>query len=98
MNPRFDDYAADPDVARPGSAEHRGCLAAGARILPVSRSRARLAGDGAHLEDCGLLRFEYEGLCGDDGLLAENELWEAGFTVREGRGESVSSLSRPRFA
>ena len=39
-----------------------------------------------NLEDCGLLRFEYEGLCGDDGLLAENELWEAGFTVREGRG------------
>ena len=39
-----------------------------------------------NLEDCGLLRFEYEGLGGADGVLAENELWEAGFTVREGRG------------
>ena len=39
-----------------------------------------------NLEDCGLLRFEYEGLGGADGLLAEEGLWETGFTVREGRG------------
>ena len=31
-----------------------------------------------NLEDCGLLRFEYEGLDGEDGLLGEKELWESG--------------------
>ena len=36
-----------PGSARPGTTEHRGCLAASARILPVPRSGARLAGDGA---------------------------------------------------
>jgi hypothetical protein len=40
-----------------------------------------------NLEDCGLLHFEYDGLLGDDGLLAEAELWRTGFSVRQGRGE-----------
>ena len=39
-----------------------------------------------NLEDCGLLRFEYEGLGGEEGLLGETELWESGFSVQEGRG------------
>ena len=39
-----------------------------------------------NLEDCGLLRFEYEGLGGEDGLFGEAELWESGFSVQEGRG------------
>ena len=38
-----------------------------------------------NLEDCGLLRFEYEGLKGADGLLGETELWSRGFSIREDR-------------
>ena len=36
-----------------------------------------------NLEDCGLLRFDYEGLAGEDGLLEETELWETGFADNE---------------
>ena len=38
-----------------------------------------------NLEDCGLLTFGYEGLNGEEGLLGEAALWNAGFSVREGR-------------
>ena len=38
-----------------------------------------------NLEDCGLLVFDYEGLTGDEGLLGETALWDAGFSVRVDR-------------
>jgi hypothetical protein len=40
-----------------------------------------------NLEDCGLLAFDYEGLCGDDGLLGEAARWETGFSIRSDRNE-----------
>ena len=46
------------------------------------------------MEDCGLLRFEYEGLTGNDGLLGESELWQTGFTTR-GDGTTEESIETP---
>ena len=87
MNPRFDDYAADPDVRGPA---RQGTEDALRRSLEYFLYRDLERGwrvTAPNLEDCGLLRFEYEGLHGADGLLAEKELWRAGFTVRGGRGD-----------
>ena len=35
-----------------------------------------------NLEDCGLLRFEYLGLTGTEGLLSEAEVWNQGIQIR----------------
>ena len=87
MNPRFDDFAADPEVRGPARQSTRDAMR---RVLEYFLYRDLERGwrvTAPNLEDCGLLRFEYEGLDGADGLLAEEELWEAGFSVREGRGQ-----------
>ena len=87
MNPRFDDFAADPEVRGPARQSTQDALR---RVLEYFLYRDLERGwrvTAPNLEDCGLLRFEYEGLDGADGLLAEEELWEAGFSVREGRGQ-----------
>ena len=87
MNPRFDDFAADPEVRGPARQSTQDAMR---RVLEYFLYRDLERGwrvTAPNLEDCGLLRFEYEGLHGDDGLLAEEDLWEAGFSVREGRGQ-----------
>ena len=86
MNLRFDDYAVDPDVRGPARQSTQDALR---RVLEYFLYRDLERGwrvTAPNLEDCGLLRFEYEGLDGEDGLLGEKRLWETGFTVREGRG------------
>ena len=86
LNPRFDDFAADPAVRGPARQSTQDALR---RVLEYFLYRDLERGwrvTAPNLEDCALLRFEYEGLHGSDGLLAEEELWETGFTVREGRG------------
>ena len=85
MNLRFEDYAADPEVRGPARQSTQDALR---RVLEYFLYRDLERGwrvTAPNLEDCGLLRFEYEGLGGEDGLLAETELWESGFSVREGR-------------
>ena len=85
MNPDFADYAADPDVR--GPARHA-TQDAFRRVLEYFLYRDLERGwrvTAPNLEDCALLRFEYEGLAGEDGLLSENGLWESGFDVQEGR-------------
>ena len=85
MNLRFDAYAVDPDVRGPARQSTQDALR---RVLEYFLYRDLERGwrvTAPNLEDCGLLRFEYEGLDGEDGLFGERELWEAGFTVREGR-------------
>ena len=87
MNPRFEKFAADPEVRGPARQSTQDALR---RVLEYFLYRDLERGwrvTAPNLEDCGLLRFEYEGLDGDNGLLAEEELWEAGFAVREGRGQ-----------
>ena len=86
MNLRFEDYAADPEVRGPARQSTRDALR---RVLEYFLYRDLERGwrvTAPNLEDCGLLRFEYEGLDGEDGLLGETELWESGFYVQEGRG------------
>ena len=102
MNPRFDTFAADPEVRGPARQSTQDALR---RVLEYFLYRDLERGwrvTAPNLEDCGLLRFEYEGLDGADGLLAEEELWEAGFAVREGprsgtlRRSSGRASPRPR--
>ena len=86
MNSRFDDFAADPEVRGPARQSTQDAMR---RVLEYFLYRDLERGwrvTAPNLEDCGLLHFEYEGLTGNDGLLAEEELWEAGLAVREGRG------------
>ena len=86
MNPRFDDYASDPEVRGPARQRTQDALRRALEYFLYRDLERGWRVTAPNLEDCGLLRFEYEGLGGDDGLLAEEELWETGFTVREGRG------------
>ena len=86
MHPRFEDYAADPEVRGPARQNTRDALR---RVIEYFLYRDLERGwrvTAPNLEDCGLLRFEYEGLGGEDGLFGETELWESGFSVQEGRG------------
>lgn len=85
MELEFTEYAADPDVRGPARQATHDALR---RVIEYFLYRDLERGwrvTAPNLEDCGLLRFEYEGLLGDESLLAEAELWEAGFSMREGR-------------
>jgi len=85
MNLHFNDFAADPEVRGPARQSTEDALR---RVLEYFLYRDLERGwrvTAPNLEDCGLLRFEYEGLRGDDGLLAEKKAWDTGFAVHEGR-------------
>ena len=79
----FADYAADPEVRGPARQTTRDALS---RVLEYLLYRDLERGwrvTAPNLEDCGLLRFDYEGLAGEDGLLDETELWETGLADNE---------------
>lgn len=81
----FAEYAADPNVRGPARVQTQDALK---KVIEyhLYRDLQRLWRVTApNLEDCGLLRFDYEGLAGDDGLLAEDAVWTEGFTTRVGR-------------
>jgi hypothetical protein len=82
MQLRFDEYAADPEVRGPAKNATNDALR---RVIDYYLYRDLQRGwrvTAPNLEDCGLLSFKYDGLIGEDGLLGETELWEAGFSVR----------------
>jgi len=77
----FEEYAADPDVRGPARNSTRDALR---RVIEYFLYRDLQRGwrvTAPNLEDCGLLEFAYEGLEGEDGLLAEKDLWTDGFAV-----------------
>jgi len=79
---RFDEYAADPDVRGPAKTATDDALR---RVINYHLYRDLQRGwrvTAPNLEDCGLLVFDYAGLTGEESLLAETELWSAGFSVR----------------
>lgn len=78
----FEEYASDPDVRGPGRQTTEDALR---RVIEYFLYRDLQRGwrvTAPNLEECGLLRFDYEGLTGDESLLAEKDLWESGFTIR----------------
>lgn len=82
MQLRFGEYAADEEVRGPAKTATNDSLR---RVIDYHLYRDLKRGwrvTAPNLEDCGLVSFDYEGLCGDDGLLNEKELWEEGFTIR----------------
>jgi hypothetical protein len=85
MDLRFTDYAQDPDVRGPARQSTNDALR---RVLEYFLYRDLERGwrvTAPNLEDCGLLGFDYEGLMGADGLLEEEELWQSGFSIQQGR-------------
>ncbi|MET0063031.1 MAG: DEAD/DEAH box helicase [Candidatus Thiodiazotropha endolucinida] len=85
MELEFAEYAADSDVRGPARQATHDALR---RVIEYFLYRDLERGwrvTAPNLEDCGLLHFEYDGLGGEDSLLSETELWEAGFSMREGR-------------
>ena len=85
MQLRFEEYAADPEVRGPARNATHDALR---RVIGYFLYRDLQRGwrvTAPNLEDCGLLTFDYGGLRGDEGLLGEAELWNTGFSVREGR-------------
>lgn len=84
---RFEDYAADPEVRGPARNATQDALR---RVIDYYLYRDLQRGwrvTAPGLEDCGLLRFEYEGLTGAEGLLGEAALWESGFKIQIERGK-----------
>ncbi len=82
---RFDDYAADSEVKGPARNSTNDALR---RVIDYYLYRDLQRGwrvTAPNLEDCGLLRFEYQGLTGADGLLGESDLWQSGFKTRVDR-------------
>jgi len=79
---RFEEYAADPDVRGPARESTNDALR---RVIQYYLYRDLERGwrvTAPNLEDCGLLVFDYLGLTGSDGLLAEDELWEEGISTQ----------------
>jgi ATP-dependent helicase YprA (DUF1998 family)/very-short-patch-repair endonuclease len=82
----FKEYAADPEVRGPARNATQDAFR---RVLDYFLYRDLQRGwrvTAPNLEDCGLLQFDYEGLTGNDGLLAETELWNTGFPTGGDRG------------
>ena len=71
MNPRFDDFAADPEVRGPARQSTEDALRRALEYFLYRDLERGWRVTAPNLEDCGLLRFDYEGLGGADGLLAE---------------------------
>ena len=89
MQLRFDEYASDPEVRGPARNATHDALR---RVIDYYLYRDLQRGwrvTAPNLEDCGLLAFDYDGLHGDDGLLGETALWDAGFTVKVDRDREV---------
>lgn len=92
---RFEDYAADPDVQGPARATTNDAFRL---VIDYYLYRDLQRGwrvTAPNLEDCGLLRFEYEGLTGAGGLLEETALWASGLTSRSGRVERWLEVPTP---
>lgn len=82
---KFDEYAADPEIRGPARTATEDALR---RVIQYHVYRDLERGwrvTAPNLEDCGLLRFEYDGLEGADGLFGESELWNTGFKVKVDR-------------
>ncbi len=89
MELRFEEYAADPEVRGPAKIATDDALR---RVIDYHLYRDLQRGwrvTAPNLEDCGLLAFGYEGLSGEDGLLAEAELWKTGLSIRSDRDTEV---------
>lgn len=83
MHLRYEEYAADPEVRGVARTETVNALqrVIGYYLYRDLRSGWRVTAP--NLEDCGMLRFSYQGLEGPEGLLAEEELWTTGFETQE---------------
>lgn len=80
LNLRFEDYAADPEVRGPARNDTEAALREAIEYFLYRDLQRGWRVTAPNLEDCGLLRFEYDGLTGEDGLLGEDELWASGFS------------------
>ncbi len=86
MQLAFEEYAADPEIRGPARSTTDEALR---KVIDYYLYRDLQRGwrvTAPNLEDCGLLRFDYVGLHGADGLLQEAALWESGFEIG-GNGE-----------
>ena len=78
----FEEYAADPEVRGPARTATQDAFR---QVIDYHLYRDLLSGwrvTAPNLEDCGLLRFDYDGLHGEEGLLADSQLWQDGFDVK----------------
>lgn len=85
MQLQFEEYAADPEVRGPAKNATQDALR---RVISYHIYRDLQRGwrvTAPNLEDCGLLAFGYEGLKGEGGLLAEQALWDTGFSIQVDR-------------
>ena len=88
---RFDEYAADRDLRGPARQETDDALCQALDYFLYRDLRRGWRVVAPNLEDCGLLRFEYEGLAGERGLLADDALWTSGFSAGSGRDRTHSA-------
>ena len=78
----FAEYAADPEIRGPARNATHDALR---RVIDYYLYRDLQQGwrfRAPNLEDCGLMRFDYDGLTGPEGLLAETDVWTTGIEVR----------------
>ena len=88
----FDEYASDSDIRGPARNATNDALR---RVIEYLLYRDLQRGwrvTAPNLEECGLIRFNYDGLKGDDGLLTENELWENGLLIKTANGEELIEI------
>jgi very-short-patch-repair endonuclease len=94
MSLRFEEYAADPGIKGPARAATQDALR---RVIEYFLYRDLKRGwrvTAPNLEECALLRFDYEGLAGMDGLLNDPEVWSKGISIK-GSGRDPVHLDPP---
>lgn len=97
MQLRFDEYAADPGVRGPARNATNDAFRL---VIDYYLYRDLQRGwrvTAPNLEDCGLLKFDYEGLSGEEGLISEEEIWRTGFSIRENRDSERFIDTPPAF-
>jgi ATP-dependent helicase YprA (DUF1998 family) len=91
----FEEYAADPEVRGPAKNATDDALRMVINYHLYRDLRRGWRVTAPNLEDCGLLTFDYEGLRGEDGLLSEAAVWEAGFKVSSDGDEQFIETPAP---
>ncbi|HOE32774.1 MAG TPA: DEAD/DEAH box helicase [Smithellaceae bacterium] len=92
MQLSFDEYAVDLEVRGPARNATNDALRRVIEYLVYRDLQRGWRVTAPNLEDCGLVRFAYEGLNGEESLLSEQRLWDEGFSIRTDNGEEFLSI------
>ncbi|MFA7693347.1 MAG: DEAD/DEAH box helicase [Candidatus Hydrogenedentales bacterium] len=89
LNLELKDYANDSEVRGPALEETHTALKRVIEYYLYHDLKRGWRVTAPNLEDCGMLKFEYKGLSGENSLLRDSEIWEEGLSIQGEKEEKV---------